>query len=60
MESFFNLNHKIVFNKKDDIFGRFESICKISATNLFAYTSEIDIVTAEKGETHKLREKAKS
>lgn len=49
MESFFNLNHKIVFNKKDDIFGRFESICRISSTNLFAYTSEIDIVTAEKG-----------
>jgi hypothetical protein len=49
MESFFNLNHKIVFNKKDDIFGRFESICKVSSTNLFVYSSEIDIITAEKG-----------
>lgn len=49
MESFFNLNHKLVFNKKDDVFGRFESLCKISSTNLVAYTSEVDIFTAEKG-----------
>lgn len=49
MENFFNLNHKLVFNKKDDIFGRFESICKISSTNLLSYSSEIDIFTNEKG-----------
>lgn len=49
METFFNLNHKLVFNKKDDVFGRFESICKIASTNLVAYTSEVDIFTAEKG-----------
>jgi len=49
MENFFNLNHKLVFNKKDDIFSRFETICKISSTNLFCYSSEIDVATAEKG-----------
>lgn len=49
MENFFNLNHKIVFNKKDDIFSRFETICSISTTNLVAFSSEIDINTAEKG-----------
>jgi hypothetical protein len=49
MENFFNLNHKIVFNKKDDIFSRFDTICKTSSTNLVAFTSEIDISTAEKG-----------
>lgn len=49
MENFFNLNHKLVFNKKEDIFGRFESICKISSTNLVAFSSEIDIATNEKG-----------
>lgn len=49
MENFFNLNHKLVFNKKDDVFGRFESVCKISSTNLVAYSTEIDIFTAEKG-----------
>ena len=49
MENFFNLNHKLVFNKKDDAFGRFETICRISTTNLVAFSSEIDIFTAEKG-----------
>lgn len=49
MENFFNLNHKIVFNKKDDVFGRFETLCRISSTNLVAYCSEIDIFTGEKG-----------
>lgn len=49
MENFLNLNHKLLFNKKDDIFGRFESFCRVSTTNLIAFTSEIDILTAEKG-----------
>lgn len=49
MENFFNINHKIVFNKKDDIFGRFDSICRISSTNLFAFSSGVDITTNEKG-----------
>ncbi|CRL07209.1 CLUMA_CG020192, isoform A [Clunio marinus] len=49
MENLFNLNHKLVFNKKEDAFGRFGTICKFSSNNLFAYSSEIDIITAEKG-----------
>lgn len=49
MENLFNVNHKIVFNKKENAFGRFESICKVSSTNLIAFTSEVDILTSTKG-----------
>lgn len=42
MENLFNINHKLVFNKKDDVFGRFETISKLSTTNLYAFLSEID------------------
>lgn len=49
MENFFNINHKLVFTKKEDIFGRFDSICKISSANLVAFSSEIDIATNLKG-----------
>lgn len=49
MENLFNLNHKLVFNKKDDVFGRFETISKLSTTNLYAFSSEIDVQTSEKG-----------
>lgn len=49
MEHFFSLQHKLVFNRKDDVFGRFESICKVSTLNLIAYTSENDIKDGKKG-----------
>lgn len=49
MENFFNLNHKLVFNRKDDVFSRFETFCRFSSTSLVAFSSEIDILTAEKG-----------
>jgi hypothetical protein len=49
MENFFNLNHKIVFNKKDEVFGRFEAISRVSSTNLVAFTSEINLTTSERG-----------
>jgi mediator of RNA polymerase II transcription subunit 16 len=49
MENFFSLQHKLVFNRKDDVFGRFESICKVSSLNLVAYTSENELKDGEKG-----------
>lgn len=43
METFFNLQHKVVFHRKDETFGRFENFCKVSSQNILAYSSEIDI-----------------
>ena len=40
MEHFFNLQNKLVFNRKDDVFGRFDDIVKVSSLNLVAFTSE--------------------
>lgn len=47
MEHFFNLQHKLIFNRKDDIFGRFENFCKLSTANYFAYTSNYDLKAGE-------------
>lgn len=47
MEHFFNLQHKLVFNRKDDVLGRFENFCKLSTSNYFAYTSNVDLKTGE-------------
>ncbi|CAG9809399.1 unnamed protein product [Chironomus riparius] len=49
MEQFFNLQHKVVFHRKDETFGRFEHFCKVSSSNVVAFSSEIDIKTGSKG-----------
>ncbi|KAG5673641.1 hypothetical protein PVAND_003670 [Polypedilum vanderplanki] len=49
MEPFFNLQHNKIVMRKDDVFGRFENFCKVSSSNLIAFTSETNIQTGEKG-----------
>ena len=44
MENLYNLTHKLKI--KD---SNFECIARLSSTNLFAFSSEIDIETGEKG-----------
>lgn len=46
---FFALSNKVVFNKKEEQLGRFETICKVSSSNLLAFTSEIDVTSYQKG-----------
>jgi hypothetical protein len=46
---FFTLSNKVVFNKKDEQLGRFETICKVGSSNLLAFTSEIDVCSYQKG-----------